>query len=191
MGTGCALVHASLGGISKLDGSGLPGGRNFLIRSGKLFAAHGFNLAQVLRAIRQRSPAPIWLVGTSRGIISATTAAIAKRDSSLVAGVVLTSSVTNFKWRGAVPRKALDLITVPAPVLVMHHEQDACWVCRPQEAPLILKGLTHAPTKKLLMVNGGSGATGNPCETEHHHGYIGMVQEAVDLIANWVKHPVP
>lgn len=209
------LLPGGAGGIGKLDDSGWPGGRNFLIRSGKLLAAHGFNLvmvskpsdmddlhpdlrldprhlqdlAQVLRAIRQRTDAPIWLVGTSRGTISATAAAIAERNSGLVAGVVLTSSVTNFKWRGAVPRQALDLITVP--VLVMHHEQDECWVCRPHEAPLILKGLTLAPVKKLLMVNGGSGATGNPCEAEHHHGYIGMEQEAVDLIANWVKHPAP
>lgn len=207
------LMTGGAGGIGPLDASGWPGSRNFLIRSGKLFAAHGFNIAMVARptdrqdldadfridprhledlrkvliALKRESDAPIWMVGTSRGTISAAAMAIAERDSGLLAGIVLTSSITNYRWLGAVPRQALDRINIP--VLVMHHEKDACNACRPYEVPLIQRGLKNAPFKKTIMVNGGSGATGDPCEPEHWHGFIGMEQEAVDTMAHWIKSP--
>jgi hypothetical protein len=31
---------------------------------------------------------------------------------------------------------------------------------------------------------------GDPCEARHHHGYIGMEQEAVDLVAAWIGQAV-
>lgn len=207
------LFSGGGGGIGKLDASGWPGSDNFLIRSGKLFAAAGFNIAMVakpsdvprldpdlrigegyvddlyktLQYIKTLSNAPIWLVGTSQGTISATALAIAHQDPNLIAGVVLTSSVTSSKWRGSVPRQALDKLKVP--VLVVHHAKDACRVCRPDEVPAIMKGLKNAPVKKLVIVDGGSGATGDPCEALHYHGYIGMEREVVDLISAWIKAP--
>ena len=104
-----------------------------------------------------------------------------------LAGIVLTSSVTNFNRVGAVPTQRLEDIRIP--VLVMHHEKDGCNICRPHEVPLILNGLKNAPVKKLIMVNGGAGAQGDPCEAFDWHGYIGMEQEAVDLISAWIRHP--
>ena len=71
----------------------------------------------------------------------------------------------------------------------MHHEQDACNVCRPHEAPAIVKGLKNAPVKKLVMVNGGANPQGDPCEAQHYHGYIGMEKEAVGIITDWIKNP--
>lgn len=207
------LLPGGGGGIGALDASGWPGGRNFLIRSGRLFAAHGYNIAmvarptdrekldpdsrveaahledlhQVLLALKQRSDAPIWIVGTSQGTISATALAIAERSSGLVAGIVLTSSFTHPKWKGAVPRQALDQINVP--VLVLHHQKDACSVCRPQDVPAIDLALKNAPVHKAVLVDGGAGASGDPCEAEHFHGFIGMETEAVDLIAGWIRQP--
>lgn len=207
------LLPGGAGGIGALNDDGWPGSRNFLIRSGKLFAQQGFNIAmishpsdvvdldyafrvspahlqdlhQVLVQLKARSPAPLWLVGTSRGTVSAAAAAIAERDPQLIAGMVLTSSVTNFKKTGAVPGQDLEKIRIP--VLVMHHEKDACNVCQPQAVPLILAGLKNAPIKKQIMVNEGSNPNGNPCEAEHWHGYIGMESKAVDLISTWIKQP--
>jgi len=207
------LLPGGAGGIGARKEDGWPGGRNFLVRSGPLFAQHGFNIAMVSRPsdvadldyefrssashlkdlhavllqLKARSQAPIWLVGTSRGTVSATAAAIAERDASLVAGLVLTSSVTSYKKSGAVPRQELEKIRIP--VLVLHHEKDACPVCQPQEAPLILAGLKQAPVKKLILVNGGSDPSGNVCEAEHWHGYIHMEAEAVALIAGWIQQP--
>lgn len=209
------LLPGGAGGIGARQDDGWPGGRNFLIRSGPLFGRHGFNLAMVshpsdvadldyafrispshlrdlhavLVQLKARSPAPIWLVGTSRGSVSAAAAAIAERDSGLIAGLVLTSSVTSYKKPGALPRQDLEQIGVP--VLLLHHQRDACEVCQPYEVPRIFAGLIHAPVKKLIMVNGGSNPTGSACEALHWHGYIGMEAEAVDLIAAWVRQPAP
>jgi len=209
------LLPGGAGGIGALDGDGWPGSRNFLVRSGKLFAQQGFNIAmvsrpsdvadmdfgfrvsdahlqdlhQVLTQLKARSSAPLWLVGTSRGTVSATAAVIAERDPQLIAGLVLTSSVTSYRKQGAVPRQELEKIRIP--VLVMHHEKDACSICQPQEVPAIMAGLKNAPVKKQILVNGGSNPSGNPCEAEHWHGYIGMESEAVELIANWIKQPRP
>ena len=209
------LLPGGAGGIGNLNDSGWPGSSNFLIRSGKLFAAQGFNVAMVARPsdikdldyrirtsephmddlrnallrLKKMSPAPIWLVGTSRGTISAAAFAISEKNTGLVDGVVLTASVTNFKYPGAVPTQDLEKIKVP--VLVLHHDKDACVACRPYEVSHIMDKLTNAPVRKQIMVNGGTGAVGDPCEAEHWHGFIGMEQDAVELISNWIKKPAP
>jgi hypothetical protein len=208
------LYSGGAGGYGGIAGDGWPGSRNFLIRSARLFAAHPFNLVLVGRAtdvsgldgdtrtgdrhdednraifrwIKARSAAPLWLVGTSMGTISATAAAIRDGGDS-IAGIVLTSSVTAYRIRGAVP--AQDLAKIRVPVLVMHHARDACRSCTPWEAKNIVEGLKNAPLRKFMLVEGGAGATGDPCEAMHHHGYIGMEKQAVDLIAEWILRPSP
>lgn len=208
------LLPGGGGGIGKVSDGGWPDSSNFVVRSAPLFANSGFNVAVVARAsdmkdldysvrvgkehvddirrvlqmAKEKFTGPVWLVGTSRGTVSAAAAGIALRDEKLIEGIVLTSSVTSYKKTGAVPSQDLERLTVP--VLVMHHEQDACSVCRPDEVPAILKGLKNAPVKKLVMVNGGSNPTGDPCEGLHYHGYIGMEKEAVGIITDWIKKPI-
>jgi pimeloyl-ACP methyl ester carboxylesterase len=205
------LLPGGEGGIGSTQGEP-PRSKNFLVRSRDLFAAEGFNVAVIgkpsdqndltlafraspehvedLRVIaeglRRQLGKPVWLVGTSRGTVSAAAAA-ATIDPSIVAGVVLTSSVTFAKNQPSVPLLALADIRVP--VLVMHHQRDACKSCDPREAHLITERLTNAPVKKLLLVDGGGGASGDPCEPMHYHGYIGMEGDAVRAIADFVKSP--
>ena len=101
----------------------------------------------------------------------------------------LTSSITSQKKIGAVPWQKLESIRVP--VLVVHHEFDACKVCVPSEVTQIIRGLKNAPIKKEVYVNGGANPKGDPCEALHWHGFIGMQKEAVGLITDWIKNPVP
>lgn len=207
------LFSGGAGGYGKLGDDGWPGSGNFLIRTGKLWASQPFNLVMVgrpsdgidlgegairvgaehladnmalLAAVRARNPAPIWLVGTSMGTISAAATAIAD-EAGIVSGLVLTSSVTGFRVRGAVPTQ--DLGRIKAPTLVIHHAKDACRICAPHEARDIAAKLVSAPIKRTVMVEGGSGETGNPCEAFHFHGFIGFEREVVDLIANWIRQP--
>ncbi|MEI8325556.1 MAG: alpha/beta hydrolase [Betaproteobacteria bacterium] len=148
---------------------------------------HDQDKQAIFRSIQARSSAPIWLVGTSMGTISATAAAV--RDGGhLVAGLVLTSSITSYRVPGAVPSQ--DLETIRVPVLVLHHERDACKSCTPWEAKKIAGKLINAPIKKPVLVNGGADPTGEICGATHHHGYLGMEKEAVDLIAAWILNPV-
>ena len=208
------LLPGGDGSLAVNPKRGVPGSHNFLVRTRDDFADAGFNVMVVgtpsdhreleadfrasaehvedLRAVvesaRREFGKPVWLVGTSRGTISAAAAAVALPPDSL-AGVVLTSSVTN--GNNTVPVPSLDLPKVRVPVLVMHHKQDECRICRPERAPHIVERLKNAPVAKLLLVEGGSGARGNPCEALHWHGYIGMEREAVAAIVAFVRNPAP
>ena len=198
------------GGFGKVEG-GKAMSNNFLVRSVPHFLAHGFNVAifgrpgdadeldyadrisaphmedvqQVLAFLETQAAVPVWLVGTSRGTISATAAAI--RMPERVAGLVLTASVVSYKKPGALPRQ--DLAAIRLPVLIVHHDKDACVLCRPHEVPALLRGLENAPVKKLVMVERGENPVGDPCAALHWHGFIGAEAEVVALIANWIKSP--
>jgi hypothetical protein len=207
------LFPGGAGGFGQVEAGRATGG-NFLVRSVPHFLAQGLNVAifgrpddmpelgyadrtgaahladvrAVLAFVRQHSSAPVWLVGTSRGTVSATAAAIELQDAAL-AGVVLSSSVVKASTTGNVPGQNLAAIRLP--VLVLHHRRDACALCRPEDVPAIVQGLVNAPVKKLLMVDGGANPEGEVCAARHWHGYIGMEAEAVQHIADWVRRPVP
>ncbi len=151
------LFSGGAGGYGQIGEDGWPTGGNFLIRTGKHWASHPFNVVMVgrptdgidlssgsvrtgdshaadnvaiFKAIKLKSQLPIWVVGTSSGTISAAAAAI-QDSENLISGVVLTSSVVAYKIPGAVPKQNLEKFRVPT--LVLHHEDDACWACRPYE----------------------------------------------------------
>jgi pimeloyl-ACP methyl ester carboxylesterase len=111
----------------------------------KISPEHIQDLRTVVEFLRKDSALPVWLVGTSRGTVSATAAAIAFGNEQL-AGIVLTSSVVNQKFTGAVPYQKLEAIRIP--VLVLHHEYDGCKACVPRDVSLIVDRLYNAPVKK-------------------------------------------
>lgn len=202
------LFPGGSGGFGKVE-DGKAMGNNFLVRSEPYFLANGFNVAifgrpsdskeldypdrvsethmtdvrKVLEFVKSKSDAPVWIVGTSRGSVSATATAINLQNA--IAGLVLSSSVVNYKKVGAVPKQ--DLAAIKIPVLVLHHSKDECVLCRPYEVPAVLRGLSNAPVKKEIMVDGGANPSGDACSALHWHGFIGMEQEAVNLISDWIK----
>jgi pimeloyl-ACP methyl ester carboxylesterase len=208
------LFSGGAGGYGQIGDDGWPTGGNFLIRTGKHWATYPFNIVMVgrpsdgldlslgavrtgerhntdtvaiLKFIKLQSKVPIWVIGTSMGTISAAAAAIQDWEK-LISGLVLTSSILAYKIPGAVPTQRLESIRVPT--LIVHHSEDACWACRPHEVKNIQSALKSTPMKKTILVSGGNGATGNPCEPMHHHGYVGMQDEVVDLIAGWIVKPM-
>jgi len=208
------LIPGGGGGIGLRDG--VPRSQNFLVRSRDYFAAAGYNVALLgkptdrpeldaqyrsgddhvadIRAGVAKLSAdygkPVWLIGTSLGTISAAAAA-AGMDPSKLAGIVLTSSVTRTNQATMFSVPMLPLSEIRVPVLVMHNKRDQCPVCEPGWAWRIEKALSNAPVKKLLLVEGGGGATGPACEALHYHGYIGMEAEAVKDITDWIAKPSP
>ena len=205
------LLHGGGGGIGLKDG--VPTSETFLVRSRGYFSDNGFSVAvvgrpsdkeldyefrispehiqdlrQVVSYLKKDTGLPVWLVGTSRGTISATAGAIAFGNEEL-AGIVLTASVTSSKRTGAVPTQILSAIRIP--VLVVHHEKDACAIAKPREVSLITARLKNAPVKKQTMVRGGANPQGDPCEALHWHGFIGMEKEAANIIARWIREPRP
>lgn len=213
-GAKASVILLSGGGGNIGIKDGIPTSKNFLVRSRDYFVSNGFNVAvigtpsdkeeldgsfrtsaehiedikRVITFLKKDAGVPVWLVGTSMGTISATAVATTT-DKDELAGIVLTSSVTSPKRVGAVPFQKLDKIHVP--VLVTHHELDACKICVPNDIPLIINGLKNSPVKKELYVKGGANPKGDPCQALHWHGFIGMEKEMVDIISGWIKNPVP
>lgn len=203
------LFAGGKGGMGRIEG-GRPSSANFLIRSVPHFVANGLNVAvfglpsdetglepgyregrehvadirEVVAALHRRTGQRVWLVGTSRGTSSVAAAAVALPDAP-IAGLVLTSSMTNFQATGAVANR--DLSGIRVPVLVYHHGKDECHVTRPGEASIIIEGLRHAPIRKLVIATEGANPSGDPCGALHWHGYIGMERQAVDEIAAFIR----
>ena len=192
---------------------GKPKSGNFLSRSRSLFKRAGYNVMVVYRPsdlndldygyrisaqhmnelrvaveyAKKTLGKPVWLIGTSRGTVSGTAAAI-EFGPELVSGLVLTSSVTNSK-PGAISTQ--DLKRLKIPVLVVHHSKDACKVCIPTEAAKIPTMLVNSPKKDFVMIEGGSDPHGNVCNAQHWHGFINYEEETVKLITDWIDAQNP
>jgi pimeloyl-ACP methyl ester carboxylesterase len=203
------LLPGGPGGLEYDAAANAPLSKDFLIRSRELFHKAGFNIAivdrpqdradlnlpyrksaghsrdirTVLLRLKQLTPATLWLVGTSRGTVSAANAAISSPE--LLAGLVLTASIVNPENKNNVLSLALKNIRVPT--LVLHHRRDMCRGCPPDRAKDILTGLTKAPRKELIFISGGSDASGDSCNALHYHGFIGQEAEAVDRITSWIS----
>ncbi|MEI6791314.1 MAG: hypothetical protein WCK42_09050 [Myxococcaceae bacterium] len=189
---------------------GKPSSGNFLVRSKEHFFNESFNvvvmfrasdlsqlgypyrvkehvaeIAKVISFSKERFGKPIWLVGTSRGTVSGTAAAIALGNKE-VQGLVLTASVTN-RVVGAIKTQSIDELKMP--VLVVHHKNDACKICVPSEASRITSDLKSSPAKRFVMIEGGSDPEGDPCRAKHWHGFINYEKETVKIITDWIKNP--
>ena len=206
------LLAGGHGGLQiSPDGKLGWGGGNFLVRSRRLFADQGLMVAvvdapsdrqadpflngfrqtrehvadvkAVIAWLRQKTAAPVWLVGTSRGTQSA--AFIATQLSPADGGpdgIVLTSTVLSDPRGRAVPDMELRRITIPT--LVVHHRDDGCRLCLYRDVPSLMKKL-KTPRTELLTFDGGI-SRGDPCEAFGHHGYNGIEREVVGAIAAWI-----
>jgi len=188
-------------------------GGNFLIRTRPLWLAQGLGVlipdkpaglsdlygrrtsADYARDIRDlasfaraRSSAPIWLIGTSLGSITAAAGA-ASLTRGEIAGAVLTSTVTR-RGAGAQMWERVFTAELPAiyvPVLVVAHENDGCAYSSPANAPGLCAALTGAPRTEIFLVTGGSPPCSGPCEPFAAHGYFGIEAEVVGRIAGWMR----
>lgn len=151
-------------------------------------AAHAEDLGKVIADVRARVKGRVWLVGTSRGTISASNAASRLAD---VDGVVLTSPVTFGTARG---RKAWTAQTVHdnriedirAPLLVISHSRDECFRSPPAGA----RGIADrykGPRSQVAVISGGASGKGDTCEGLSPHGFAGMEAEVAAGIARFVR----
>lgn len=141
------------------------------------------DIAAVIAFLKAKAPAPVWLVGTSKGSISAANGA-ARLGPSQVGGLVLTSAV----WAGGMQRVSLGAIATPT--LVIHNRDDACPQSPPAAAEPGLAMLTNAPTKELLWVSGGE-SRGDACEAHSPHGYFGVESKVVPPLIDWIENHTP
>lgn len=179
---------------------------NFLIRSRKLFSEHGIataafdpsddsgpledavrrsdmhaeEVAAVIADFKRRFGLEhVFLVGTSRGTISAAYVSLPLHDA--IDGVVLTSTVFEASRRGT-GLSGFNLARIKAPLLIVHHRRDACRTTPPEDAERLQDEYT------VLMIDGGSGSGGNgdECGPFSAHGYLGKESKTVAAISDWI-----
>lgn len=153
---------------------------------------HLADVRAVIAWLRRETHLPVWLIATSRGTQSA--AFVATQTPTAAAGgpdgLVLTSTIfvgSNTRDR-AVPQMPLGRIAVP--VLVVHHERDACPLCPYAAVAPMMAQITASPRKHAVGVHGGTGV-GDPCEALAYHGFNGIEPTVVRIISTWMEATSP
>lgn len=184
-------------------------GANFLVRSRALFAARGVVTAVIdvptdmeamsdnyrmsarhaadVRTLvtelrRRHAGLPLFLVGTSRGTVSAAYAGAALGAD--VDGVAVTSSVFN-ATRGGVGLSVFDWDSIRTRLLFVHHVDDGCHATPYSMAQKI------AAKRTLVSVHGGEAPRSDPCEAFAQHGFLGVETPVVDAIVQWMHGETP
>ena len=141
-------------------------------------ADHAIDIAAVVDLAKSHSPAPVWLIGTSRGSVSAAdgAAALGKR----ISGVVLTSSV----WAQGMAAIPLEKIVVP--VLVVHNRDDGCRDSPFSGVDSAMVRMTGAPVRQFLAVSGGMSRS-DACQAMSPHGYLGIEAQVMAPMADWIR----
>ena len=147
---------------------------------------HAADVKQAIAAVRELAKAPVWLIGTSMGTLSAANGAARIGDGG-PDGVVLTSSVTGTSKLSGETVLHAGLEDIRVPTLVVHHKDDGCQASPYSGAEAIMKALKRAPTKELMTFEGGSPAISGPCEAKAAHGYLGIEPKVVSAIAAWIR----
>ena len=144
---------------------------------------HSGDISAVLGDLKKRFPQlPVFLIGTSRGTISA--AALAARFGSQVAGAVLTS--TMFRQTGRKSQEpgpglsGFDFASIKIPLLLVHHVSDQCFVTPYSDAARL------SDKFPLISVFGGAPPQSGPCDAQSQHGYLGRESETVEQIVYWM-----
>lgn len=155
---------------------------------------HAEDLGKVIADVRARTKASVWLIGTSRGTISAVNAAARLAGSAAPDGLVLTSALTS-GYSGArkewVAHSVFDLPLeeIRIPVLVVGHAQDKC-VRTPPELMSRITDRTSGAREQVVTVTGGPGepepSSVYACRGRSPHGYIGQEAEVVAGIARFI-----
>lgn len=159
----------------------------------RIDAKHAEDLGKVIADVRARTKGTVWLVGTSRGAISAANAASRLSGPSAPDGLVLTSAV----MLGARAQKAwvtqtvfdLPLESIRMPVLVVGHAEDKC-VRSPAELMQKVTARTNGAREQVVTVTGGPGRAGSAgieaCEGRSPHGFLGQEAEVAAGIARFI-----
>jgi hypothetical protein len=146
---------------------------------------HGEDIAAMVRRLKARNDLPVFLVGTSRGTISAANGG-GRLPPGQIAGVILTSTVTERSKNKQRPVFDTPLDKITSPVLVMSHKDDACYVTPPSDIPRLLRAMTATPRKDSLLLSGGKPPKSDPCEAFAAHGFFGIEDGAAKAMTDWI-----
>ncbi|MGH8618164.1 MAG: hypothetical protein ACREUW_10770 [Burkholderiales bacterium] len=138
----------------------------------------------------------MWVVGTSRGAISAVNAASRLTGPAAPDGVVVTSALMAGQPGARIPWVAqsvfdLPLEAVKVPVLVVGHAADTC-VRSPPNLMEKITARTNSAREQVVTVMGGPGSSTvssalEACEGRSPHGYFEQDAEVAAGIVRFVR----
>ena len=163
----------------------------------RVSAAHADDLGRIIRDVRARANAAVWIVGTSRGSISAANAASRLTGPLAPDGVVLTSALMSGGKGGQRPWVTqtvfdLRLEDIRVPVLVVGHAADTC-LRSPATLMPNVTARTNGAREQVVTVTGGPGrAAGSQpsveaCEGRSPHGFIEQEAAVAAGIARFIR----
>jgi predicted esterase len=146
---------------------------------------HIIDIEAVIKYLKNNYPnQKIWLIGTSRGTESVAHLGINLKNK--IDGIILTSSVTNSrKYKRGTVTLDMNLEKINVPTLIVSHKNDGCKVTPSSDSPDLYHMLNNKINKKLVYVKGGY-EEGKPCKGKSHHGFLGIENDVVDIITNFI-----
>ena len=153
----------------------------------RLGADHFTDISAVINDLRSKfAELPLFVVGTSRGTISA--AAIGARLSQGLSGAVLTATMfRQTPKKSREPGQGLspfDFAAIKVPLLFVHHVTDGC------ESTPYSDAARLSEKYPLISVFGGAPPQSGPCDAFSQHGFLGKESKTVEEIVNWMlKRP--
>jgi hypothetical protein len=159
----------------------------------RLTKPHAEDLGRVIADVRRRVNLPVWLVGTSRGTISAANAASRLTGDAAPDGLILTSPITSGRTGGrkawvaqTVLGAALEAIRIP--VLVVAHVADACIRTPPQLIGRITARTNAIREQTVTVGSGRAGAASvDACGGRTPHGFLGQESEVAGGMARFIR----
>ena len=155
---------------------------------------HAEDIGKVIADLRKRAALPVWLVGTSRGAISAANAASRLSGAFAPDGLILTSPVTSGFEGGRKPWVAQtvfsnNLEAIRIPFLVVVHAADMCIRTPSDLAPRVISD-SGSPRGQSVAVSGGPGWDGGQsvkaCKGRSPHGFLNQEAEVVSGIGRFI-----
>jgi hypothetical protein len=148
-------------------------------------ARHGRDIGALIKHLRGIK-APVVLVATSRGAVSAGAALAITSGAERPDAVVLTAAMLasvgekapHFQMAiGHDPRRAR------LPLLVVGHQKDGCKFTRPSTIDQFKAW--HGGTVDVVMLDGPEGV-GDPCEARSAHGFAEIDDTVVTTVTRWI-----
>ena len=208
------ILFAGYGGYLNITQDGIQQpSENFLVRTREIFAkkkfmtvvvdvpsdfkgtdgilgwratdTHAHDLQKIIVRLKEKSDIPVWLIGTSRGTISAANVA-ARIHKNVADGLVLTASVVEPGGKNSGYVEDVDLEDIHIPTLIVHHEDDGCVVCDFFVAKQLPEKLVNASRVEFISFSGGKPARSRACGPLSKHGFFGIEEKVVDAISTWI-----
>lgn len=162
----------------------------------RVASKHADDLGNVIADVRERTQGAVWIIGHSRGTISAVNAAARLAGPPAPDGVMLLSAmlagdIKASKFWAAHTVFSIDLEAIKVPVLVIGHAADNC-VRSPAGLMDRITAKTRGTRQQVVTVTGGPFTPGRfpdvaACQIHQPHDFVDQESEVAAGIVRFIR----